>query len=111
MKGKVVSYKLLDYADVYVVNIECEGVKAKIDVPIKLLNDLKLSLREGQEVDIEFSKELGEVEPWDIVLSGKVYKVEGDVVRASFGGLIALIEGAPGFKVRDKLYLKIKFLR
>ncbi|HDJ89162.1 MAG TPA: hypothetical protein ENG40_00505 [Thermoprotei archaeon] len=111
MRGLIKSVKTHEYANVKI--IECKFNKRGkliIELPEKILKEIEWIPSENQIVEIRLSKSRPKLEKWDIVMSGKIYYLEGKKVYLSFGGFQALYE-APREReltVGQKMYIALK---
>ncbi|ABL77759.1 hypothetical protein Tpen_0350 [Thermofilum pendens Hrk 5] len=112
MRGVVRSVGRLGYALVERVGIAGDGVEVEVEIPVRVLREAGLGLREGVEVVFEVAREAGSIDEWSVVMQGEVYlKKEGEsAVYASLGGLQLVVKSPKiynEFNVGDKVYFKL----
>lgn len=83
-----------DYAKVKALTFQGEGLEVKLELPQRILEEVNWSPSPGDIVVAELSEKIGNLEEWDIVLSGTFLKKEAGYVAYSFGGLLCLIRGS-----------------
>lgn len=108
MRGLVENVSRPDYAKIAVALIKTDRGSIRVDLPLRVLEEAEVDLREGSAVEVEVSGEVGDIDEWKIALSGRVYAIGEDKILASFGGLQAVIEDPElleRFRVGDKIYL------
>lgn len=64
----------------------------------------------GDELELELSADAGDVDAWEIVLSGTLLKAGENEVTYTFGGLLCTVKGAE-VKPFKKVYLKLRSAR
>ncbi|RLF05007.1 MAG: hypothetical protein DRK00_05470 [Thermoprotei archaeon] len=107
MRAVVTSVERYDYAKVLRVGMKAGEAELKLELPLKVLEEVGWRPSEGDEVEVELAGEKGDLEEWDIVLSGRLLSAEGRLITYSFGGLLCTIEGAR-LETPERVYLRLK---
>ncbi|MGB9708998.1 MAG: hypothetical protein ACP5II_05490 [Infirmifilum sp.] len=114
MKGTITSMGIVSYANVKRVQIEIEGETLDVEIPDKLLQEVGADPRVGSEVEVELSREPGDLSYWQIVMSAETYlkqEAQGKIY-ASAGGLQVVIPSkilGDKIDIGEKVYLKLRF--
>ncbi len=113
VQARITGVSKLGYADITVIDLEAQNVRVKIEVPTKVLEEIRWSPSVNDEISIEICKELGDISNWNIVMQGEIYfkREETRKIIASFGGLQVAIESNelyPEYNVGDRVYLKLR---
>lgn len=106
----------LDYARVTRITLEADREESEVEIPDKILREAGLTLSEGDSLEVETSKEAGNLDEWDIVMSGEVYLKAGNPPRvyASLGGLQLVLKSERDyerFQVGERVYIKLRKVR
>lgn len=118
MRGKIVKVSMLSYANVKRFQIEVEGGLLEAEIPVKLLQDVKVNPDAGCEVEVEITKKeknTGDIGSWDIIMIGETYfkqEAQGKIY-ASAGGLQLVIPVrllGDNLNIGDEIIFKIKFI-
>lgn len=107
---KVLGIEGYDYADILALEMEGENVRARLELPLKILEEAGWTPSRGEEVNLELAEELGQLNDWEIVLSGKLLRSGEEEVTYSFGGLLFTLRGAVANRPK-KAYLKLRRVR
>ena len=110
MKLSVTSLENYDYASIVAITMEGEGYKVKLELPQKVLDEVGWRPSVGDGIEMRLESEAGNLDEWDIVLSGTLLKRERGLVAYSFGGLVCTIRGRIT-RPKRKVYLKLRLLR
>ncbi len=99
-----------DYAKVKALTFQGEGLEVKLELPQRILEEVNWSPSPGDRVVAELSGKIGNLEEWDIVLSGTLLKREAEYAAYSFGGLLCLIKGS-SVEAPKKAYFALRVKR
>lgn len=111
MKLRVASVELYDYTRVAALTMSGEeGVEVRLELPIQVVDEVGWSPKVGDEVELELSASAGNLDAWDIVLSGRPLKAGGGAVTFTFGGLLCTVKGV-GAEPPKRLFLKLRVPR
>lgn len=114
VRGSVRGLEKLHYADVTRISVEVDQKgEVVFEVPDKIIDEVGWTPTLGDRVEVEVSREAGDIDEWDIVMAGEVYlkKEEEKKIMASMGGLqLSLVSEKyyPELKVGDKVFFKLK---
>lgn len=113
MQVRVERVSRLHYARVIRVAMSSGDGEIELEVPEKVLREAGLSLKEGDALELEVAKERGELDNWDLVMTGEVYLKLSNPPRvyASLGGLQLVLKRENSyeeFRVGDKVYVKVR---
>lgn len=107
MRAVVTSVERYDYARVLCIGMKSGEAELKLELPLKILEEVGWRPSEGDEVEVELASERGSLEGWDIVLSGRLLSTEGQAITYSFGGLLCTIRGAR-LEAPERVYLRLR---
>jgi hypothetical protein len=113
MIGKIVDVNDLGYALVKRLTISSGNAEVEVEVPVRVLQEANFYAVKDRDVEFEVSHEVGDLDKWQIVMSGEVYlKNEKEkLVFSSLGGLRLAIKSEEFYrdlKVGDKIYFKLR---
>lgn len=107
MKAVVTSVEKYDYAKVLCISMKSGEAVLKLELPLKILEEVGWRPSEGDEVEVELTGERGSLEGWDIILSGRILSSKGLGITYSFGGLLFEVRGAR-IEAPEKAYIRLK---
>uniref|UniRef100_A0A7C4F7Z4 Uncharacterized protein n=1 Tax=Thermofilum pendens TaxID=2269 RepID=A0A7C4F7Z4_THEPE len=113
MLARVESLEKLSYAKVTRLRLGDGQRKVEVEIPDRVLAEAGLTPGEGDLLEVEVRKELGDTRDWDIVMRGEVYLKRSNPPRVyvSLWGLQLVLEdpeALKNFDIGDKLYLFIR---
>ncbi len=113
MLARVESLEKLSYAKVTRLRLGDGQKKVEVEIPDRVLAEAGLTPGEGDLLEVEVRKELGDTRDWDIVMRGEVYLKRSNPPRVyvSLWGLQLVLEdpeALKNFDIGDKLYLFIR---
>jgi len=116
MLVRVEGLEKLSYAKVTRLRLSNGQRRMEVEIPDRVLAEAGLSPGEGDLLEVETRKELGDMKDWDIVMQGEVYlkKSSPPRVYASLWGLQLILEdpeALENFNIGDKLYLFLRAKR
>ena len=110
MRLRVSSIETYDYAKVAALTMSGEGFEVRLELPLQVLDETGWEPAAGDELELELSADAGDVDAWEIVLSGTLLKAGENEVTYTFGGLLCTVKGAE-VKPFKKVYLKLRSAR
>jgi len=113
MLARVEGLERLSYAKVTRIRLNNEQRRLEVEIPDRVLAETGLTLGEGDLLEVEVRKELGDLKDWDIVMQGEVYLKRSNPPRvyvSLWGPQLVLEdpEALENFDIGDKLYLFIR---
>ncbi|RLE71195.1 MAG: hypothetical protein DRJ43_00175 [Thermoprotei archaeon] len=109
MEATVTGVKRYDYARITCIQLKSDDVEVELELPIRILDEVGWMPVKGDRVDMEFKDSREDLTGWDIVLSGKLLRVEEEKATYSFGGLLCTLKGSQLEPSRHLyLYLGVK---
>lgn len=110
MRLRVSRAEKLDYARVLVLEMEGEGVSARLELPIKVLEEIGWHPSPGDEVEVEVEREPRSVDEWEVVMSGRLLKAGRGEITYTFGGLLFTLVDSSAEPLK-KTYLMLRRLK
>lgn len=110
MRLRVSSVETYDYAKVAALTMSGEGFEVRLELPLRVLNEVGWEPAAGDELELELSADAGDVDAWEVVLSGTLLKAGESEATYTFGGLLCTVKGAE-VKPFKKVYLKLRSAR
>jgi hypothetical protein len=111
VKLRVTSVELYDYTKVAALAMSGEGgAEVRLELPLQVVDEVGWGPKAGDEVELELSASAGDLDAWDIVLSGSLLKAGEGAVTFTFGGLLCTVRGA-GIEPLKRVYLKLRVPR
>lgn len=107
MKLRVSSVERYDYAKVLALTMSGEGLEARLELPIAIADEIGWRPAAGDVVELELAAGAGDLDAWEIVLSGTLLRAGEGQVAYTFGGLLFTLKG-PSVEPLKRVYLKLR---